>query len=288
MSRFRTTASTGSILRAVLLTLLFIIIFLTTIVISLFVLVGPGLDLRQAAPEPNPTPTIEPEPLVTPVAGSLTTLRNVALGFAIDYPDDWRRQERTLRVVFSPTEAGLEATTLQYPALWVGIPADEQTEPTAVLTEILRGFPARVEVLETGSTTISGQNWLTARVRYESDQLSQPGRATLAATKRNEVGYVVVMQAPASQWDALQPIFQGMLNSFRFTAEAVIRPTEATRPPTPTPTPTPRIYVVQSGDTLSEIAVQFGVSTEALAARNSIDDPRSLRVGQKLIIPTRR
>ena len=51
---------------------------------------------------------------------------------------------------------------------------------------------------------------------------------------------------------------------------------------------TPRIYVVQSGDTLSEIAIQFGITAEALAARNGIEDARYLRTGQRLIIPTRR
>jgi LysM repeat protein len=218
----------------------------------------------------------------------MTTLRNVALGFAIDYPADWHRRERSVRVIFSPTGAGLEVDTLQQPALWAGIPADDKTEPAEILTEVLREFPARVELLDSGSQTIGGQGWTTARVRYESEQLSEPGLATLAATKRNEVGYVIVMQAPASQWQLMQPIYQGMVSSFRFTAEAVVRPTEATRPPTPTPTPTPRIYVVQSGDTLSEIAVQFGVSTDALATRNGIEDPRSLRTGQKLIIPTPR
>jgi LysM repeat protein len=118
--------------------------------------------------------------------------------------------------------------------------------------------------------------------------LGGSGLATIAATHRNEVGYLIVAVAPADRWPSINPVFQGMLNSFRFTEETVIRPTDATPPPTPTPTPTPRIYVVQPGDTLSQIAFQFDVSVEALAARNSIEDPRNLQTGQKLIIPTRR
>lgn len=55
---------------------------------------------------------------------------------------------------------------------------------------------------------------------------------------------------------------------------------------TPTVPPTPIVYVVQPGDTLLEIAQDYGVSVEALQAANGIDDPRLLRPGQELVIPT--
>jgi LysM repeat protein len=102
------------------------------------------------------------------------------------------------------------------------------------------------------------------------------------------VGYYAVAVAPAERWNSFEPTFRNIVNSFRFTSEAVLRPTDATPPPTPTPTPTPVIYVVESGDTLLQIALQYGVDVEALATRNGIDDPRSLRTGAKLIIPLRR
>jgi len=44
-------------------------------------------------------------------------------------------------------------------------------------------------------------------------------------------------------------------------------------------------YTVQSGDTLLDIAVRFGTTTEAIAQLNSLPDPDSLILGQKLIIP---
>ncbi|WP_084168844.1 LysM peptidoglycan-binding domain-containing protein [Paraburkholderia acidipaludis] len=44
-------------------------------------------------------------------------------------------------------------------------------------------------------------------------------------------------------------------------------------------------YVVQPGDTLSGIAQQKGVTWQNIAQANSIEDPRTLRVGQKLKIP---
>jgi LysM repeat protein len=55
---------------------------------------------------------------------------------------------------------------------------------------------------------------------------------------------------------------------------------------TPTVSPTPIVYVVKSGDTLLGIALEYGVSVEALQAANGIDDPQFLRVGQELLIPT--
>ncbi|WP_434380067.1 peptidoglycan DD-metalloendopeptidase family protein [Melittangium boletus] len=44
-------------------------------------------------------------------------------------------------------------------------------------------------------------------------------------------------------------------------------------------------HTVAPGETLYRIALNHGVSVEALASANGIDDPRSLSVGQELIIP---
>ena len=287
-----TTDGPGSILRAVLLTLLFIVIVLLTLIIALFLLLGPDFELSRLAdapsPRPVPTATINPEPLVTPIAASLTTVRNVALGFAVDYPADWQKRETTLRVILAPDSTGLFPEKLQGAAIWAGIPADDSYEPTDLLTDILAEFPAKTDILNTGTLNAGSQSWQMVDISFETEELGQSGRAILAATNRNNVGYVLGAMAPADQWETLQPVFQGIINSFRFTEEAVIRPTDATRPPTPTPTPTPQVYIVQSGDTLSHIAVKFGVTVEALSLRNNIDDPRSLRTGQRLVIPTKR
>jgi LysM repeat protein len=44
-------------------------------------------------------------------------------------------------------------------------------------------------------------------------------------------------------------------------------------------------HVVQSGESLSAIAADFGVSVEAIMAANSLDDPNTIVVGQELLIP---
>jgi LysM repeat protein len=75
------------------------------------------------------------------------------------------------------------------------------------------------------------------------------------------------------------------------TATATPSPTPTPVPETPVPTetpapaPTPRSYVVQEGDTLAEIAQQFGTTVEAIQAANGIEDPNTIGVGQVLVIP---
>ena len=72
---------------------------------------------------------------------------------------------------------------------------------------------------------------------------------------------------------------------------ATARPTSTPAPYTPAPTatptvtPTPVIYRIASGDNLLKIAQKFGVSVAGIQDANGITDPRSLRVGQELLIP---
>ena len=71
------------------------------------------------------------------------------------------------------------------------------------------------------------------------------------------------------------------------TALPSATPAPYTPAPTSTPTlsPTPVIYTVQSGQSLLTIANQYGVSVSALQDANGILDPRTLQIGQQLIIP---
>lgn len=58
------------------------------------------------------------------------------------------------------------------------------------------------------------------------------------------------------------------------------------KPTQPAPQPTPPVsggtYTVKSGDTLSEIAQKFGMSTNALASLNGISNPNLINIGQVL------
>ena len=54
---------------------------------------------------------------------------------------------------------------------------------------------------------------------------------------------------------------------------------------TPTPTPLPEIHVVEAGETLSQIAGLYGLTPEAIAAKNGLDDPNAILAGQRLVLP---
>ena len=75
------------------------------------------------------------------------------------------------------------------------------------------------------------------------------------------------------------------------TPPTVVAVTRVTNTPTSTPTvatptPVPPVtYIVQPGDTLSEIAARFDVTLAALMEANDITDPTLIRPGRVLIIP---
>lgn len=55
--------------------------------------------------------------------------------------------------------------------------------------------------------------------------------------------------------------------------------------PTQPPTPTPQVYVVTSGDTLSEIAKRFGTTVEAILQASGLADATGIKAGTRLLIP---
>ena len=62
-------------------------------------------------------------------------------------------------------------------------------------------------------------------------------------------------------------------------------PSAATATPSLLPSATPIIYIVQAGDTPGSIAAKFGITAQQLMAANGITDARTLRTGQRLVIP---
>lgn len=69
------------------------------------------------------------------------------------------------------------------------------------------------------------------------------------------------------------------------TVEPTITATHVQEPPQSVETPAMIVYVVQQGDSLYGIALEFGVSTEDLMRANGLVDPNFLVVGQELFIP---
>lgn len=53
----------------------------------------------------------------------------------------------------------------------------------------------------------------------------------------------------------------------------------------PQPTPTPILHVVAAGESLLEIAANYGVAPDLIARANDLWDPNRIRIGQTLTIP---
>lgn len=267
------------------------------LVILIFALIGfvalsvvTGNDFGLGARPQNATPSlVASAPLAegTPNPLGMISFKQTALGFSLQYPRHWRKSEQGLQVILSPSAGGLTPESLNDAAVWFGIPADGSTDTTALLNRTQVDLFPNAHLVSTGSQRIGGQSWPSMRLGFESKGLG-PAQALIAATSRDEVGYFVVAVAPATEWDVFQPTLTNILNSFEFTTEAVLRPTDATPPPTPTPTPTPEFYIVKSGDTLSHVSVKYDVSIQAIMDRNGLTENSIIRPGDKLLIPRKR
>jgi LysM repeat protein len=67
--------------------------------------------------------------------------------------------------------------------------------------------------------------------------------------------------------------------------QSQLTPTVSSTPLT-LPTPTPTIHVVAAGETMSSIALRYGVVTAAIMAANPQVDPNAMSIGVKLTIPS--
>ena len=69
--------------------------------------------------------------------------------------------------------------------------------------------------------------------------------------------------------------------------QEVLIPLEPREEATPQPTSSPQgiIYKVAPGDSLWSIALEFGVTVEALMEANGLSEDTILDIGQELIIP---
>jgi len=74
--------------------------------------------------------------------------------------------------------------------------------------------------------------------------------------------------------------------NYIYVGQRLVIPGRAAAPaPSPRPTPSSQTYIVRRGDTLSAIALRYGVSMWTLAQVNSIRNPSFIYIGQALRIP---
>lgn len=140
-----------------------------------------------------------------------------ALGFALEYPEDWHKKETRNFVIFSPSAGGLDPDTLVDVALWVGkVPENAPVNTGELLKATQAGFPAGAELMTEGPIEIGQETWVSQMIRFNEANLCGQAVATLAATVEGGQGYYLVVVAPAEAWNDMQPVFQDMLDTFRF------------------------------------------------------------------------
>ncbi len=80
----------------------------------------------------------------------------------------------------------------------------------------------------------------------------------------------------------------GLTSIYIYVGQELVIPGAAGEPaPPPAPTPSSDTYVVQPGDTLSGIALRYGISVWALVQVNKLTDGQTIYAGQSLLIPRR-
>ncbi len=78
------------------------------------------------------------------------------------------------------------------------------------------------------------------------------------------------------------------LTPYLTPTEPQLQQTQAVSSTTPitAPTPTPTIHIVATGETMSSIALRYGVETAAVVAANPQVNPNTMSIGTKLTIPS--
>lgn len=113
--------------------------------------------------------------------------------------------------------------------------------------------------------------------------------ATLTVIQGMVEGRTGQSQVPVGEGEEVR-LVAGQAQVVRWQRALMPAPTPVITPvPSPTPLPTApppqRIHIVAEGDTLLYIAAKYKTTVEAIMRANNLDDPHTISVGQKLIIP---
>jgi LysM repeat protein len=119
------------------------------------------------------------------------------------------------------------------------------------------------------------------RPRVCVDVFGGPQRATIRGTVRGRRVSMTIDRSDGcgiDDWNRLLPLLGD-------PERRGVIPKAVKASSTTTTTAPPTTYVVQRGDTLTEIAKRFRTSVHAIVATNQLADPDSLREGQQLAMP---
>lgn len=135
------------------------------------------------------------------------------------------------------------------------------------LKKIASKFNTSIEALEKA-------NNLTSTSIIRTGQVLTVGKAAAAPAKTEAVPLAKATPSVVAKPEPVQP------------AAAKVAPVAETKEaPKEAPAKAGESYVVAKGDNPYSIAKKFKVTQDALMKANNIDDPRKLKIGQKLVIP---
>ncbi len=194
------------------------------------------------------------------------------------------------RIVFAVLLAILLTGSLGGPALAQN--ATHTVQAGETLSAIAQRYGVSTQAItsanniENASLIYVGQRLVIPGVEAEVDT-SQPAAVhvvsageTLAAIAAR---YGVTVQALAEANGISDP--SRIVTGQRLTIPgAAADPAAAPAEPAPAE-PVSSEYVVKSGDSLAQIAREYGVTVMAIAAANGIENPSQIRAGQRLVIP---
>jgi LysM repeat protein len=149
--------------------------------------------------------------------------------------------------------------------------------------------PQRQPQCLVGTLTLDGDDaWLVTdegeryRLPDAPDELSDGERIEVWGDGRSSDGKVLDWWGITSPPMSENEVAVGSVSEV-VVVEVEVPPDAPTPPPPPTPTPLPRTHIVQEGETLRDIAGQYGVTVDALLAANDVASDE-IAVGQMLVI----
>ncbi|MFB0537811.1 MAG: LysM peptidoglycan-binding domain-containing protein [Anaerolineae bacterium] len=197
-----------------------------------------------------------------PTVPLVITLLVIAVLVALGVTRPWQRQG-----VAAVTSAATDAPTLTpRPTFTTTSTATPTSTPTATSTATPTPMPV-IYVVQSGDTLLS------IAIEYDTtvDALLQANDLDEREMIYAGQELVIVTPAPTAEVPSTLPFDPAQ---------------DELRTGSPTPEPTRFLtHIVQAGESLTSIATDYGTTVEAIVAANRIEDPRSLRTGQELIIP---
>jgi LysM repeat protein len=191
------------------------------------------------------------------------------------------------------------ALTTEQPAQTTAPPV---ASATAVAAEPSAASPGdTVYSVRTGDTLVSiaEQFGSTQQAILDRNGLSNPSLIRVGQTLLIPIGYVpegTPTPTLAQHTVAAGETLSSIARTYNTTPDAILAQNPALKAAEPLAVgtiltvtvgiaPEVRYHQVKAGETLSQIAVQYGLTSSQIARANGIADPNMLRVGQRLIIP---